>query len=143
MTTNWTYQNVDFVETPEEYQGFVYEIICRTTGRTYIGKKNFWQTQIRTSKGRTRRTKKPSNWQDYWSSSADVQRDVDFLGKENFERRILFLCETKALMGYLEAQEQILRKVLEQPHAYYNGIVNCRVSRKHIERYRQKLLEIR
>ena len=36
----WYYNNKEFNETPEEYQGFVYEIRELSTNKKYIGKKN-------------------------------------------------------------------------------------------------------
>ena len=39
----WYYKNMLFEETPENYQGFVYEITELRTGKKYIGKKNFWK----------------------------------------------------------------------------------------------------
>jgi hypothetical protein len=39
----WTYDGKEFDETPEEYQGFVYEITELDTGMKYIGKKFFWK----------------------------------------------------------------------------------------------------
>ena len=42
----WKYNNEEFNETPEEYQGFVYEITELSTGKKYIGKKNFWSPKI-------------------------------------------------------------------------------------------------
>ena len=39
----WYYNNKEFNETPEEYQGFVYEIRELSTNKKYIGKKNFWR----------------------------------------------------------------------------------------------------
>ena len=39
----WHYNNKLFETTPEEYQGFVYEITEIDTGKKYIGKKNFWK----------------------------------------------------------------------------------------------------
>ena len=35
----WLYENKPFEETPEEYQGFVYEVTEIDTGKKYIGKK--------------------------------------------------------------------------------------------------------
>ena len=39
----WYYNDEVFNETPEDYQGFVYEVVELDTGRRYIGKKNFWK----------------------------------------------------------------------------------------------------
>ena len=42
----WYYQGKEYTETPEEYQGFVYEILELDTGKRYIGKKFFWKPKI-------------------------------------------------------------------------------------------------
>ena len=39
----WYYNNELFELTPEEYQGFVYQITELHTNKKYIGKKNFWK----------------------------------------------------------------------------------------------------
>ena len=39
----WTYNNVTFEDTPEEYQGFVYQLTEVHSNKKYIGKKNFWK----------------------------------------------------------------------------------------------------
>ena len=39
----WIYNDEEYVDTPEEYQGFVYVITELVTGKKYIGKKNFWR----------------------------------------------------------------------------------------------------
>jgi hypothetical protein len=52
--------------------------------------------------------------------------DVEKIGPENFTREILYLCQSRGLMSYLEAREQFNRRVLETDE-YYNGIINVRV----------------
>lgn len=42
----WYYENEEYNETPEEYQGFVYVITELDTNKKYIGKKNFWRPKI-------------------------------------------------------------------------------------------------
>ena len=67
-----------------------------------------------------------SDWQDYWGSSDKLNEDVQTLGPENFSREILYFCNSRGLMSYLEAKEQFDRRVLESDE-YYNGIINVRV----------------
>ena len=67
-----------------------------------------------------------SDWRDYWGSSDHLQADVAELGPENFTREILYICNSRGLMSYLEAREQFERRVLETDE-YYNGIINVRV----------------
>ena len=71
-------------------------------------------------------------------SSEHLQADVEQLGVDQFTREILYFCETKGEMSYLEAKEQFDRRVLETDE-YYNGIINVRVGGSKI--LRQRLLE--
>ena len=73
-----------------------------------------------------------SDWRDYWSSSPDVHKDVELFGKDNFERTILYICPNKGSCNYLEAREQMDRRVLETEE-YYNGTIQCRIHKTHIK----------
>ena len=76
-----------------------------------------------------------SDWRDYWGSSDRLNADVQALGPENFTRKILYYCKSKAELSYLEAREQFERRVLESDE-YYNGIINVRVGGSNILRQR-------
>ena len=68
----WTYNDEPFEKTPEDYQGFVYEITELATGKKYIGKKNFWKPKIlpiTKSRKRRKRLRVESDWKKYYSSS--------------------------------------------------------------------------
>lgn len=67
-----------------------------------------------------------SDWQDYYGSSDQLERDIEALGKDRFRREILFYCRSKAELNYVEAREQFARKVLESDR-YYNGHIRVRV----------------
>ncbi len=134
----WTYQNQTVEEIPEGYIGFVYIITNKTTGQKYIGKKlaQFKRTKP-PLKGKKlkRRSTVESDWREYWGSSDRLNADVQALGPENFPREILYYCQSKAEMSYLEAREQFERRVLETDD-YYNGIINVRVGGSNILRQR-------
>lgn len=137
---SWTYQTLPVETLPKDCIGFVYLITNMTTGRMYIGKKlaKFSKTTQRTVKlknGTKRkkkiRTKVDSDWRDYYGSSPELTKDVELLGKENFQREILFYCKSKAECSYIEAREQFSRRVLESSD-YYNGHIQVRVHGSHI-----------
>jgi hypothetical protein len=138
---SWQYKGTTVEEIPEGILGFVYLITNLQTNQKYIGKKlaQFKKTRPPLKgKTRKRRTTVESDWRDYWGSSEHLQADVERLGADQFTREILYFCETKGEMSYLEAKEQFDRRVLETDE-YYNGIINVRVGGSKI--LRQRLLE--
>ena len=130
----WYYNNELFELTPEEYQGFVYQITELHTNKKYIGKKNFWKPKIlpinKTRKRRVR-TRVESDWKTYFSSSSQIQKLVEETGEEKFKREILKLCKTKGEMSYYEAKLQFENNVLFRDD-YYNEFIGCRVHSKHL-----------
>ena len=130
----WYYNNELFEVTPEEYQGFVYQITELHTNKKYIGKKNFWKPKIlpinKTRKRRVR-TRVESDWKTYFSSSSQIQKLVEESGEEKFKREILKLCKTKGEMSYYEAKLQFENNVLFRDD-YYNEFIGCRVHSKHL-----------
>ena len=136
----WLYQGNVVSELPEDCVGFVYCITNTTTGRMYIGKKlaKFSKTTYKVVKlknGNKRkkkiRSKIDSDWQEYYGSNIELNKDVDTLGKDKFIREILHYCKSKAETSYIEAKEQFERKVLES-NDYYNGHIQVRVHGSHI-----------
>ena len=128
----WLYNSSPFEEIPETAYGYVYLITNTITGRKYIGKKLFWFRKTKILKGKKKRIKVESDWREYWSSSDEVKKDVDALGADKFIREILHICPNKGSCNYLEAREQMDRRVLETED-YYNGQIQCRVHRTHIK----------
>ena len=136
----WTYLNNIVEELPEDCIGFVYLITNKVSGRMYVGKKlaKFSKTTYKmvklkngTKKKKKIRSKIDSDWQDYYGSSIELQKDVDLLGRENFVREILYFCKSKAECSYIEAREQFTRRVLESTE-YYNNNIMCRIHGSHI-----------
>ncbi len=136
----WYYQNNPVEELPDDCVGFVYLITNKTNSRKYVGKKlaKFSKTTYKTIKQKngTKKKKKirskiDSDWQEYYGSSIELNKDVESLGKDNFTREILFFCKSKAECSYIEAREQFARKVLESTE-YYNNNIMCRIHGSHI-----------
>ena len=132
----WYYENEEYNETPEEYQGFVYEIEELDTGKKYIGKKNFWKPKtlpINSKRKRRVRTRVESDWREYYGSSKEVQLLVESKGTSNYKRRILRLCKTKGEMSYYEAKVQFEKDVLLSDE-YYNEFIGVKIHSKHIKK---------
>lgn len=131
----WLYKDKEFnVETDRgDFIAFVYLITNIQTGRKYIGKKLFYSHKYKMVNKKRKKIKIESDWMDYWSSSEELKKDVQSLGKENFKREIIYLCISKGTANYLETKEQMDNRVLENSDLWYNGIINCRVNRKHIK----------
>lgn len=136
----WLYNNQEINELPDDCVGFVYLITNLTNSRKYVGKKlaKFARTTTKTitlkngtKKKKKVRSKVDSDWQEYYGSSIELNKDVESLGKENFSREILFFCKSKAECSYIEAREQFTRRVLESTE-YYNNNIMCRIHGSHI-----------
>ena len=136
---NWQYKDKDFTEEQiEDSYGFVYVITNLETNRKYIGKKLFWFSKTKQVKGKKKRIKVPSDWQTYYGSSDELQKDVILYGTDKFRREILHLCKSKGVCSYLEAKEQFANNVMESDE-YYNGWIMVRVRKSHIKDYNAKL----
>jgi len=136
----WLFEGKTIEVLPEDCVGFVYLITNNLTGRRYIGKKlaKFSKTTYKTvklkngNKKRKRiRGKIESDWQTYYGSNEQLNKDVERLGAGTFTREILYYCRSKAECSYIEAREQFSRRVLESDE-WYNGHIQVRVHGSHI-----------
>ena len=132
----WLFEEKEFVD-PEDYYGFIYMITNKITGKRYIGRKYFTKAATRQVKGKKRKTRKESDWLDYYGSSPSLLRDIEQFGKENFHREILRLCKTRGETNYWEARYQFEYKVLEvydeagEP-LFYNDNIVTKFTRRNI-----------
>jgi len=138
---SWLYENTQIETLPEDCVGFVYLITNKLSGRKYIGKKlaKFSKTSYKVVKlknGNKKRkrikSKIDSDWQLYYGSNDQLNKDITELGADNFTREILFYCTSKAACSYIEAREQFNHRVLESDD-YYNGQIVCRIHGSHIK----------
>jgi hypothetical protein len=138
---SWLFEGKTIELLPEDCVGFVYLITNKLTGRRYIGKKlaKFSRTTYKTvklkngnKKRKKIRGKIESDWQTYYGSNEQLNKDVTQLGNENFTREILYYCRSKAECSYIEAREQFSRRVLESDD-WYNGQIVCRIHGSHIK----------
>ena len=97
----WLYKGQEVDELPEDIVGFVYLITNTQNNRKYIGKKlaKFTKTKYRTVtlKNGTKKRKKikeliDSDWQTYYGSSDNLNKDITDIGIEHFTREILYYC---------------------------------------------------
>ena len=137
----WLYENTQIEALPEDCVGFVYLITNKLSGRKYIGKKlaKFSKTSYKVvklkngnKKKKRIRSKIDSDWQTYFGSNDQLNKDISELGSDNFTREILFYCTSKAACSYIEAREQFNHRVLESDD-YYNGQIVCRIHGRHIK----------
>jgi len=109
--------------------GFIYKITNLTNDKKYIGKKQCQSIRKRPPlKGRKnkRHEKIETDWKTYTSSSNELNKDLETLGKDNFKFEILRWCDSKWELSYYEARLQFKEEVLIR-NDYYNGIINVRI----------------
>lgn len=94
--------NLDY----SDYEGFVYKITYRESGRFYIGKKSFWRRK------KSGRKIGDSNWRTYTSSCRELKDDLKEFGKDQFDFEVLHMCKSRKSLTYWELAEQFKRNVL-------------------------------
>lgn len=132
----WYFEENEYNETPDSYQGFVYRITELDSGKKYIGKKNFWKPKIlpvTKTRKRKKRTIVESDWKKYYGSNAMVKELLETRGEIGFHREILHLCKTKGEMSYMEAKLQFKFDVLLSDD-YYNEFIGCKIHSNHVSR---------
>jgi hypothetical protein len=126
---HWQLKNLNDVD--DIPFGFVYEIVNIITSKKYIGKKQCLTIKKKPplkGKRRKRHEVVETDWKSYTSSSAEVNKDIEIYGKDNFQFNIIKWCDSKSELAYYEAKMQFDNDVLLRED-YYNGIINLRVGR--------------
>ena len=109
--------------------GFIYKITNLTNDKKYIGKKQCKSIRKRPplkGKKNKRHEKIETDWKTYTSSSNELNKDLEQLGKGSFKFEILRWCDSKWELSYYEARLQFKEEVLLR-NDYYNGIINVRI----------------
>lgn len=127
---SWIYKG-DIVEEIGDYVGFVYMITNLRTNKRYIGKKLFHFSKSKQVKGKKKKFKVESDWQDYYGSNEELNHHVNIFGKDQFKREVLRFCISKGEMSYFEAKYQFQYDVLESDQ-FYNTWIMCKVHKKHL-----------
>lgn len=112
--------------------GFIYEITNMSNNRKYIGKKQCQSIRKRPPlKGKKNKRHQviETDWRTYTSSSNELNKDIEELGKNNFTFKILQWCDSKWELAYNEMKLQVEREVLLKEE-YYNGIINVRIGKR-------------
>ena len=111
--------------------GFIYLITNLTNNKKYIGCKML-QKVIKRKPLKGKKNKRhetiESDWRTYTSSSNELNKDIESLGKENFKFEIIDFAYSKSHLKYLEAKYQFDNDVLLSEN-WYNGIINLRVGK--------------
>jgi len=128
----WYYEDKEVQDIEPKYVAFVYEIENLTNGKKYIGKKRLQFLKTKQVKGKKKKIKIESDWRDYYGSSDTLKEDIEKLGKENFRRKILYLCSSLSEASYLELREQIDKRVLESD-GWYNEWIMVRVRKPQLK----------
>lgn len=131
----WYFHNtpVEFTENDvKDHFGFVYLITHNQSGRKYVGKKFFTKSKTKQVKGKKKRTRVKSDWEDYYGSNKELLDEIAINGKEKYTREILHLCKTRAECQYYETYEIFCRHALLSEN-YYNAWVFCRIRKDHLK----------
>lgn len=101
---------------PEEWFGFVYRIVEKSTGKEYIGKKQFWAVTRKKIKNRKNRKRivKEGKWRTYTGSSKALNAAIAEHGMDKYTFTIESLHTTKGSLFYAEVEKQVKENVLRE-----------------------------
>lgn len=126
----WLYKSKKFTsEDIGKAFGFIYIMTDTSTGKMYIGQKQFWSKKTKQVNKKKKKVTVESDWKKYYSSSKYLQS----VESDLIKREILYLCCSKGQMNYLETQLQMDLRVLENQDIWLNGILNLRTHHTHLK----------
>ena len=133
MKTGWRYMSDEFDDDnlDPKWIGFIYIIQHNESGKKYIGKKLLTKAATKTVNGKKKKIRKPSDWQNYWSSSPDLQKIIEEEGQDKFTRKIVMFCESKISLNYAEESLQYRLGVLESDK-WFNSNIRSRIFKKNV-----------
>ncbi len=134
METGWLYKGKAFDDelVPEIAIGFIYLMTHKPSGKKYIGRKLLTQAHSYQRNKKIIKTRKESNWKDYWSSSPLIAEMIESEGTtDNFEREILVFAHNKSSLNYLEEKFCYVLGVLEKEE-YLNSNIRSKMYRRNV-----------
>lgn len=110
----WIFNGKPITETdiPTNAVGFVY-IISTPENKKYLGRKLLTLAAYKQVNGKRKKLRKPSDWENYWSSSPDLLALIEETGTVGYVREIILFCSNKTLLNYSETTLQHRFRVLE------------------------------
>ncbi len=129
----WIYKNKELTEEDIDLKavGFIYIITNKINQKKYIGRKLLTKAAYKIIKGKKKKVRKISDWKDYFGSCKELLDDIELLGKDNFERKIICFCTNKIQMTYIEEKLQYKFEVLESEN-FYNSNIRARIFKKSV-----------
>lgn len=129
----WYYDGEIFVDSMiGKSIGFIYIIENLVDNKKYIGRKLFTKSKTRVSNGKKIKSRVESTWMVYYGSNEEINGDVKRLGRENFKRTIIHLCDNKSDLNYLETYHIFASGALLS-ESYYNRWASFKGNAKYIK----------
>jgi hypothetical protein len=127
---DWQYNGKDISadDIPLKAIGFIYKITCISDNKWYIGRKLLTKAATKTVNGKKKKIRKPSDWEEYYSSSPALLQEIETKGKNLYKREILLFVDTKASLTYAEEYCLFTSGALFDPMCY-NGNIRSRIQR--------------
>jgi hypothetical protein len=130
----WMYKGAELNEDdiPEKAIGFIYIIKQISTKKFYIGKKLLTKSATKVVAGKKKKTRKESDWKNYWSSSPWLKEYIKENGTSDFSKEILVFCLGKGSLLYAEELALYSVGALESIH-WMNDNIRSKVYRNWVK----------